>query len=242
MYKGIYRIADTVLEIDSLYPRVQEMCLDYRAEGEPEVRIVTGQAEVDRERELGEKNPEEGAGHFPDDYLETLAVYRKIAEWMLHHDTLLFHGSVVAVDGSAYLFTAASGTGKSTHTRLWRQLLGDRAVMVNDDKPLLKVREDGVWACGTPWNGKHHLSTNISVPLRAICILERGAENEIHEISAKEMLPMLMQQSYRPASPRDYPVYLTLLDKLAGQMKFCRLHCNMEPEAARISYNFLSRG
>ena len=97
--------------------------------------------------------------NFSDAYLETLAVYRKIAVRMLQHDTLLMHGSAVAVDGKAYLFIAASGTGKSTHTRLWREQFGARAVMVNDDKPLVHVKEDGVTVCGTPWDGKHRLST-----------------------------------------------------------------------------------
>lgn len=113
---------------------------------------------------------------FSDKYLETLAVYRKIARKLLEFDTLLFHGSVVAVDGTGYLFTAKSGTGKSTHTRLWRQLFGSRAVMANDDKPLLKITDNGVIAYGTPWNGKHRLGSNISIPLRAICILGRGRD------------------------------------------------------------------
>ena len=78
------------------------------------------------------------------------------------------------MDGQAVLFTAKSGTGKSTHTKLWRDLFGERAVMVNDDKPLLRILKDGVLVCGTPWDGKHRLSTNCALPLKAICILERG--------------------------------------------------------------------
>ena len=111
--------------------------------------------------------------------METLAVYRKIADQMLSYDTLLFHGSVVAVDETGYLFTAKSGTGKSPHARLWREYLGERAVMVNDDKPLLQITKNGVIAYGTPWDGKHHLSSNIAVPLKAICILTRASENHI---------------------------------------------------------------
>lgn len=78
--------------------------------------------------------------------LEETAVYRKIADKMVDYDTFVFHGSVIAVEGQAYLFTAKSGTGKSTHTRLWREMLGDKAVMVNDDKPMLRVTESGVTA------------------------------------------------------------------------------------------------
>ena len=170
---------------------------------------------------------------YSDGYLESLAVYRKICEKMVEFDTILMHGSVVAVDGVAYLFTAKSGTGKSTHTRFWREVFGERAVMVNDDKPLLKLTEDGVLACGTPWDGKHRLSSNVCLPLKAICILERGDVNEIHRISPQEALPMVFQQTYRP---KNLAKYMEIIDKLVGRVEFYRLRCNMTPEAAQVAY------
>ena len=96
----------------------------------------------------------------------------RIADKVIY-DTILFHGSAVAVDGIGYLFTAKSGTGKSTHTRLWRELFGERAVMLNDDKPLIKVSENGIIVYGTPWDGKHRLSTNTFVPLKGICFMSK---------------------------------------------------------------------
>jgi serine kinase of HPr protein (carbohydrate metabolism regulator) len=158
----------------------------------------------------------------------------------LDHNTLLFHGSVIAVDGVAYLFTAKSGTGKSTHTRLWRELLGERAVMVNDDKPFISVTDDGIIVHGSPWNGKHKLGNNISVPLRAICILERGEINEIKEIPASKAVFMLIQQSSRPNDATKMAKYMELLDAIAANVKFYRLSCNMEPEAAEISFAAMS--
>jgi hypothetical protein len=155
---------------------------------------------------------------------------------MISYGILLFHGSVISVDGEAYLFTAKSGTGKSTHTRLWRQMFGDRAFMVNDDKPLLKITEEGVFACGTPWDGKHHLSRNSIVPLKGICILERGEENHIVTISGKEALPMLLQQSYRPSNPLGLSQLLGIIDMLTQKVSFYRLKCNMDPEAALVAY------
>ncbi len=174
--------------------------------------------------------------HFSDAYLETLAVYRQISEQMLDYGILLFHGSVVAVDGRAYVFTAKSGTGKSTHTRLWRTLLGSRAIMVNDDKPLLRVAEDGVTAFGTPWDGKHHLSSNIAVPVQAICILERGEQNRIWEMDARDAWPMLMQQSYRSGSPQKLAHTMNLLDQMAAKVNLYHMACNMQISAAEMSY------
>ena len=154
---------------------------------------------------------------------------------MPEYDTFLFHGSAVAADGAAYIFTAKSGTGKSTHAALWREMLGERAVMVNDDKPLLRVHLDGTATVyGTPWDGKHHLSHN-AVPVRAICILERAHENRIRRITKAEALPMLIQQAYRPADPAALQKTLMLLDRL--NVKLFRLGCNMDLSAARLSYN-----
>lgn len=87
-------------------------------------------------------------------YLETLAALRKIADFMPEKDCFLMHGAVVAWKDQGYLFTAPSGTGKSTHLALWKKYLGDQAEVINGDKPFLKVMEDEVWVYGTPWAGK----------------------------------------------------------------------------------------
>ncbi|MBQ1555213.1 MAG: hypothetical protein IIZ68_07125, partial [Clostridia bacterium] len=202
--RSSYRIADRMIQIQSICPDVHTLCADYRAEGALDFAVETTQADIDLERE---KSAREDAAQgiptrqFSDGYLETLAVYRKIAERMPEYDTVLFHGSCVAVDGAGYLFTAKSGTGKSTHVRLWRELLEERAVMVNDDKPLIRLTDTGAVIYGTPWGGKHRLSANISVPLKAICILEREAQNAIRPITTGEAYPMLLQQIYRPMDP-----------------------------------------
>lgn len=239
MYSGIYKMAGYVISLETLYPHVQTMCQEYRCSEVPQIQIrmcqediVTEQQKNDREALL-EGKPAEA---FPAPYLESLAVYRKIAQVLLEKDTLLFHGSAIAVDGQAVLFTAKSGTGKSTHTRLWREMLGDRAFMVNDDKPLLRITAEGVLVCGTPWDGKHSLSTNCMMPLKAICILERGEENAIREINPKEALPMLLQQSFHPDGPRAMLQMMQTVDKLTKYLKFYRLSCNMTPEAAALSY------
>lgn len=169
-----------------------------------------------------------------DPYIETLAVYRRIAEKMPFYDTVLFHGSALAVDGEAYLFTAKSGTGKSTHARLWRELLKDKVIMINDDKPLIKIGKNDSYIYGTPWDGKHHLSTNTSAKLKAICILERGRENSIKEISKADALPMLLQQMYRPSEPAAMVRSMTLIDRL--NVKFYKLQCNLDISAAELSY------
>lgn len=233
------KLAGRIIRVCVLHEDAKAYCRDYLCEGDPELSVTLTAEDIVYEREKSAREDEiEGipVRRFSDGYLETLALYRRIAEYMLTKDTMLFHGSVIAVDGEGYLFTAKSGTGKSTHTALWRRKFGERAVTINDDKPLLQVTDDGVVVHGTPWNGKHRLGCNCSVPLRAICLLERGAENTIEPVAPTEILPMLLQQSYRPADPMGRMALLTLLDRMSRKVGFYRLRCNMEPEAADVAY------
>ena len=234
-----YKIADKVVEVNSIYEEVHEYCADYQTDLPADYSVNITQADIDFEREKSAHEDEiEGlpVRHFSDSYLEELAVYRKIAEQMIDFDTVLFHGSVIAVDGVGYLFTAKSGTGKSTHTRLWREYFGDRAIMVNDDKPLLHIGDSGVVAYGTPYNGKHRLGTNISVPLKALCILTRDNDNQIESIAREQAYTMLLQQVYRPADILKMAKTLKLVDRLADSVKLYRLGCNMDISAAQVAF------
>ena len=225
-----YRIAEKTIEIASLFEAVHRLCADYRADGTPDFRVAITPHDLDAERARA-------AETVSDAYLETLAVYRKIAEIMPRYDTVLMHGSALALDGEGYLFTAKSGTGKSTHARLWREAFGARAVMVNDDKPLVRVASGGAIVYGTPWNGKHRLGANVAAPLRAVCLLRRAEENTICRITKSDAYPTLVQQIYRPADPDALRRTLALIDRLADSVGLYRLGCNMAREAAIISYN-----
>ena len=231
---GLYRIAEKNIEISSLYDSVHSLCRDYRTEGVPDLCVKTGPDEIAYERSVSE-------GGFSDAYLENLAVYRQIVEAMPAWDTVLFHSSAIAVDGVGYLFTAPSGTGKSTHARLWRELLGERAQMINDDKPLLRIKEDGATVFGTPWNGKHRLGENSSAPLRAVCFLEQARDNAIRRVDKDEIYFKLFDQVYRPMKPEALAKTIVLVDRLCTQTAFYRLDCNMDPEAARLSFTSMSQ-
>ena len=242
----VYRIAEKNIAITTLYDTATRMCREYLIPGgRTDFSVVTDRADIEFERERSAREDEaEGlpVRHFSDGYLETLAVLRRIAERMPFYDTILFHGSCVAVDGLGYLFTAKSGTGKSTHTRLWREYLGDRAVMINDDKPMIRLTGEGPVACGTPWDGKHHLSTNMSVPLKGLCLLERGETNVIRRISPFEAFPGLVQQTYRPLDREAAVRTLDLVGRLAESVSLFRLSCNMDPQAAVTAYEAMKDG
>ena len=233
------RIAGHTARISSLFGSTRDYCGKYLTEDAPQCHITVTREDLVFEQEaLRQEALEEGikVRVFTDPFLERTAIQRGIAEFLFEREVLMTHGSTVAVDGKAYLFTASCGTGKSTHTRLWRQVFGTRAVMVNDDKPFLKITETGVLACGSPWSGKHGLDTNITVPLQGICILDRGKENRIARICAEEALPMLLHQSYCPLEPEKRPRFEELVKLLAERTPLWHMECNMDPEAATVSH------
>ena len=108
--------------------------------------------------------------------------------------------------------------------------------MVNDDKPMIEITETGAVVHGTPYNGKHNLGCNISVPVRAVCILSRSEENVLIPAQKHEAYKMLMQQSYRPADPAALAKTVSLVDRLADSVQLWTLGCNMDISAAKTAF------
>ena len=177
--------------------------------------------------------------NFPDPFLERAAIQRRFAEHLLDHDTALLHGSTLALDSWGYLFTARSGTGKSTHTRLWREMFEDRVQMVNDDKPFAQITPAGVTVWGSPWSGKHGLDSNISVPLAGICLLERGSENVIRPAEPSEVKELL--KGFRPRTPEQAAKYAALLEQLLRQVPLWHMDCTKDPAAAQIAFEAMKK-
>ena len=234
------KIAGTVAAVTSLFASTKDYCGRYLTEEAPQCHISVTREDLTFEQEaLRQEAMEEGikVRVFTDPFLERTAIQRKLADFLFGQRVLMTHGSTVAVDGKGYLFTAKCGTGKSTHTRLWRQVFSSRAVMVNDDKPFLRITEEGVFACGSPWSGKHGLDTNITVPLQGICILERGKENRIQQITPEEALPMLLHQTHCPLALSEETCFEETVKLLAEKTPLWRMECNMDPNAAEVSHS-----
>ena len=233
------KIAGQVGAVAALFDSTAQYFRAYLTDEQPHFSVTVTwedlrfeQAELDEEARL------EGfrRRQFTDPFLERAAIQRAFAEHLFDRDTLLVHGSAVAVDGAAYLFVARSGTGKSTHTRLWREQFGPRARMINDDKPFIQLRQEAVLACGSPWSGKHGLDCNFSSPLAGICILQRGSENRIQPIGADEALPMLAKQTYLPLDPEKSARMQQMVEKLARTVPLWCMECTKDPLAAQVAY------
>ncbi len=241
MEKFYVRLADKVVAVSANYETTKVFCKDYILNQEPsdiDIEIDIAMKDIADERVLA-KDTE--CALFSDQYLEMLVLHRFVSQQLTKFGTVLFHGSAIAVDDEVYLFTAPSGTGKSTHTRLWRERFGERASMVNDDKPFLHLNADGsITVFGTPWNGKHRLGTNVAKPLKAICILAQAPENKIRRLSPKEALqPIYLQTFWMNSDPE---MVKDTLEVLAGIMQYpiWELECNISQEAVTLSYEAMS--
>ena len=232
----IMSVAGHSFYIHALYGDAYKLCKDYLTTDPAEIEINISLRDVEYEN-LKEENKR---FYSRNGYLETLAIYRKISEAILDFDTFLMHGAVVAHDGKAYMFTAPSGTGKTTHIRKWLDNLDD-VYVVNGDKPLVKIVEKGAIACGTPWCGKEGLGKNCLVPLKAIVLMERGENNKIKEISFNDAFNSLLRQVYMPENSEKMRKTLTLIAQLKEKVKFYKFTFNnMKEDTFIVAYKALT--
>ena len=106
--------------------------------------------------------------------------------------TALFHSSVVSYEGRAYMFLGTSGTGKSTHSRLWLKYI-EGTELVNDDNPVVRILDDGsIWVYGSPWSGKTPCYRNVSYPLGAFVMLSQAPRNVIRRMRPIEAYAALL--------------------------------------------------
>ena len=231
-------ISDMIFSVSCVYPSTKRHCEKFLTEQQGQISVSVTQKDIDDERQ---RSMAKDSGMDPvlhtcsDAYLEIIALLRKIADVITCHSRALMHGSAICVDGKAYIFTAISGTGKSTHTKLLRQLLGERCEMVNDDKPFLYEKEGQFYVCGTPWMGKHRIGEKIIKPLAGIFFLRRSENNELSILPADAALTLMFAQIHRPVDPEYMLHTLDLLDRLLSSVPLYDFGCNMDISAAELS-------
>lgn len=183
------------------------------------------------------KRPRPGGEVFSPAHTEWLEIYRDICAYIEKRDGILMHGAVIEYEGRGYMFTAPSGTGKTTHINQWRRLFGGSVTVVNGDKPIIRLEDGQFFVYGTPWSGKENLNTNTRTPLCGIAVLSRAAENSIEKIDdVSKYLPMLLRQVYIHRDPECASNVMDFLDKMLSRVPLYSLKCNISTDAARIAY------
>lgn len=232
MYQFQVDFAKLNIEVNCHYPYTRQFCRDYLTEGDADFSVAVTQEEIDREIAVSDFEPTRG-------YAESICVYREIAKRLPLYQRLIFHGAVITCNGRGYLFTAPSGTGKTTHIRLWQQYLSGVDI-VNGDKPIICVENGAAVAYATPYAGKEHYQNHGSTRLDGICLIHRGTKNRIRRVASSEIITELMHQVYLPQEAEAVMKTLDLLDSLFQTVPLYLLECDMSEEAVKTSYEALS--
>ncbi len=226
-------LADLKINIEHKYDYISYLCKDYISQSDtPDIIAKADNAAILKEKELVPSAPIESC--------ESLCIYRAIGEQLPHFDRFVFHGAAIEYGGNAYLFTAPSGTGKTTHINLWKQYLGDKVDIINGDKPIIKAGNIST-VYGTPWAGKEGYQRNTSAPLKAICILKQGKENKITKLELAEAVNHLMRQVYLPSDPSALSKTLELLGTVIENTPVYILECDISKEAFETSFNQMAK-
>lgn len=231
------RVADLNIKIDNRYGYLDRHCADYMIDATDDVDISVSVTEEEIDGEIAISDVRVSRG-----YAESICAYRTICEQLPQRfNGFLLHGALLEYGGKGYIFSARSGTGKTTHINLWKEAFGDAVTVVNGDKPILRETEDGFIAYGTPWCGKEGYSNNSSVLLSSICFVERAETNSIERISPSDAVSRIFSQILMPNDVEAFDAVSSLLDSLLTRVPSYLLKCNMNVDAAVVAYNGMNQ-
>ncbi|MBQ7975198.1 MAG: hypothetical protein IJ300_05885 [Clostridia bacterium] len=227
----LHRIADLYVGIDYKYETMKKQAPKYQSSDKPEmVEIVVWSSDQAIDA-LKTKQPT-----LTENDCEYLITGANFYDCLIDFDGLMIHSSAVIYNGEAFLFSADSGTGKSTHTQLWLKAFGDKAKILNDDKPAVRIINNEVYAYGTPWSGKTDWNENVKAPLKGICFIHRSDVNEIQRVEPGTIIQELLKQTLRPRDKSKMTKLLDNIDTLLQSVPVYTMGCNMDVEAAFVAY------
>lgn len=233
-----YSFADYNIEINGKKHPMPSSFVEYETSEKPDFSVSVTQNDIEYEKTVAEQE------NFTEKRLEVTAAFRKIAEELPLHNAFVLHSVLIDVDGTGVVFAAHSGTGKTTHVKLWQQLLGEKMTVVNGDKPLIRFfgGKDYPVGYGTPWNGKERMGTNGKCEIKHICFIERAKENSCERMKKSEILDLIMNQVYMPKNPMSMLETMGLIQKFIDICTIWKIKCNMDISAAKTAYNKIFSG
>ncbi len=234
MTKLFIKMADFRIVMEAKYDYVRRQCAPYLEDfplEDADFYVSASPEDIAKEISAGEK---ESIG-VSEGYAESICLYRALCTRLPEKNAMLLHAAVISDGEHAFAFTAPSGTGKSTHIRLWRKAFGESIFVINGDKPILRLIDGVWWVYGTPWCGKEGWQTNIGMPLTAICFLSRGEENKISAMPPSGAVPGLMHQIFLPENPAMARAQMQLLNSLVTKIPLYAMACTVSEEAAQMA-------
>lgn len=231
----VCHIAGVYYRIKYQYGYIEKLYKDYTV---PE-NIAENAVEI----EYTEQELDDWCKEYPDinrEYLEHSCILGYIAEGLSSHNSILMHGAAIEYHGRGYIFTAPSGTGKSTHITQWRKYLGENVIPINGDKPIITLEGKDIYINGTPFAGKENWQTNKKCPLVGICLLKRGTKNRIKKVQPSEYLEFFLSQIYLGEKKEEIIAVLDLFDKMSKKVSFYVLECDISEEAVKCSFETMT--
>lgn len=229
------QLAGVNILINSVYTQTKNVFVDFITNESPDYCIDMTMQRIKAERNLLRMTYPSKT--FCDFEIEVNALYRELPKILIKENVILLHGVLIRMNGKGYIFTAPSGTGKSTHARLWCAVFGDIVKIINGDKPLLKLSSDGVYAYGSPWKGKEKIGLNESVKLFGICYLQRGNINQIEHIEFNtDSLAWLLEQSQIFGLESTAIERIKWFKEAVKYVALFNLKCNISDESVKVAY------
>ena len=223
-------VSNTILGVSCFNESTKRYCSNFLSLREPEYVIALTKQDL-----IDESNTNEDGKVYVNE--EISALYRKIADFLIEKDIVVFHGSSFSVDNNGFMITAKSGIGKSTHAKLLQDYLGNEFTYINDDKPLISCMNSPITVYSSPWNGKERRGNNISAPLKAIIFLNRAETNSCRKIINKqEIYFKLLSQVYIPKDKEKAKKALEVVDIIYKNINFYEINVNMDISAAKMTY------
>ena len=227
------KLAEKLISMNCIHSELTTFFKDYLVDDQnSDISLTWTDSDILAEQDMTEET------EYSLPYLETLTALRKIAEVFPLYNRFLMHGASIAYAEKGYLFTAPSGTGKTTHIRLWNQYLNNVKI-INGDKPFLSLEKEP-YIYGSPWAGKEGWQKNHSFPLAGICFVQRGTRNKIRRLHSSECLALLFNQIYIPVEPVGAGKTLELVDTLLQKVPVWLLECDISEDAVRCSFETMT--
>ena len=232
---SVYNICGYYFLIKCSYSETLIILKDFKVENSNSIDYEIEITKSDLEKQM------EFMGIFEPSFVENLVILNKISNVLINEcNAFIFHGSAIEYDNNAYIFSAPSGTGKSTHVNNLIKLLGDKIRYINDDKPIIKIENGVPFVYGSPWQGKHFLGNNIKAKLKGVISLHRGEENKVNKLSFMEFLPSLLEQAQKPNTLKEGQILLNMIFSISNsKVNFYSLYCNKEPSSAKTTYEYI---
>ena len=164
-----------------------------------------------------------------------------ISNALLPYHRCIFHGTAFLWQGKAWLFTAPSGTGKTTQFKRWKALYRNEVRILNGDKPILEFMPDGqIMVHPSPWKGKERWGGMLKAPLAGIVYLEQGKENTITRFTPQEaVIPIYKQFLYLPEKVEHIRAVCRLEETLLQHIPVWKLVNLGDLDSARLTHDVL---